>query len=63
MHLGFEVRLELETAGAERLAVQLSRGEVEQLEVGEGDIVFVRDNGQARRFPRRDRAAGVEVTT
>ena len=55
MHLGFEVRVELETADESGLAVQMSRSEIEQLEVGEGDIVYVRDNGQARRFPRRDR--------
>jgi sulfate transport system ATP-binding protein len=63
VHLGFEVRLELETADDRGLAVQMSRGEVEQLEVGEGDIVYVRDNGQTRRFPRRDRTRGVEVPT
>jgi sulfate transport system ATP-binding protein len=59
VHLGFEVRIELEPAGGGRLAVQLSRSEVEQLEITEGDIVYVRDNGQTRRFHRRGRSAEI----
>jgi sulfate transport system ATP-binding protein len=42
VHLGFEVRLELELPGGERLPVQLARHEAESLEVGPGDIVWVR---------------------
>ncbi|MCW2984669.1 MAG: cysA [Conexibacter sp.] len=42
VHLGFEVRVELELAGDGAVAAQLTRQEVEQLELAEGDIVFVR---------------------
>jgi sulfate/thiosulfate transport system ATP-binding protein len=42
VHLGFEVRLELELADGERLPVQLARHEAEALEAAEGDIVYVR---------------------
>jgi sulfate transport system ATP-binding protein len=52
VHLGFEVRLELALAGEGHVAVQLSRSEVEQLEVAPGDIVYVRVNGRRCRFPR-----------
>jgi sulfate transport system ATP-binding protein len=52
VHLGFEVRLELALAGEGQLAAQLTRSEVEQLEVVPGDIVYVRSDGDARRFPR-----------
>jgi sulfate/thiosulfate transport system ATP-binding protein len=52
VHLGFEVRLELALAGDGQLAAQLTRSEVEQLEVAPGDIVYVRSDGHVRRFPR-----------
>jgi sulfate transport system ATP-binding protein len=52
VHLGFEVRLELALAGDGQLAAQLTRSEVEQLEVAPGDIVYVRSDGDVRRFPR-----------
>jgi sulfate transport system ATP-binding protein len=42
VHLGFEVRLEVELADGERLPVQLARHEAEALEASEGDIVYVR---------------------
>jgi sulfate transport system ATP-binding protein len=42
VHLGFEVRVEVELALGEQVAVQLTRGEAEQLEVAPGDIVYVR---------------------
>jgi sulfate transport system ATP-binding protein len=42
VHLGFEVRAELELAGDGTVAVQLTRNEAEQLELAEGDIVYVR---------------------
>jgi sulfate transport system ATP-binding protein len=42
VHLGFEVRLELELPGGERLPVQLARHEAESLEAAPGDIVWVR---------------------
>ena len=45
VHLGFEVRVELELAGDGAVAAQLTRHEAEQLEITEGDIVFVRPGG------------------
>ncbi|MEY2534833.1 MAG: sulfate/thiosulfate transport system ATP-binding protein [bacterium] len=57
VHLGFEVRLELVLADEGQLAAQLTRSEVEQLEVAPGDIVYVRDGGRTRRFPRPAEAA------
>jgi len=47
VHLGFEVRVELELAGEAEGSVyaQLTRHEAEQLELHEGDIVYVRRDG------------------
>jgi sulfate transport system ATP-binding protein len=45
VHLGFEVRVELELEGDGTVAAQLTRHEVEQLEIAEGDIVYVRPDG------------------
>ncbi|MCW2993543.1 MAG: cysA [Conexibacter sp.] len=46
VHLGFEVRVELELAGeADGVYAQLTRHEAEQLELHEGDIVYVRRDG------------------
>ena len=42
VHLGFEVRVELTLADGDHFSVQLTRDEVDQLELSEGDIVFVR---------------------
>jgi sulfate transport system ATP-binding protein len=42
VHLGFEVRVELALAGDETVSAQLTRDEAAQLEVGEGDIVWLR---------------------
>ena len=39
VHLGFEVRVELELADGGAVSVQLTRGEAEQLELAPGDIV------------------------
>jgi sulfate transport system ATP-binding protein len=41
VHLGFEVRIELVRDDGERLSVQTTRDEVEQLELEQGQIVFV----------------------
>jgi len=41
VHLGFEVRVELELDGGEPLSVQLTRDEAAELELGAGDIVWV----------------------
>jgi sulfate transport system ATP-binding protein len=42
VHLGFEVRVELELAGGATARAQLTRGEANQLELSDGDIVYVR---------------------
>jgi sulfate transport system ATP-binding protein len=49
VHLGFEVRVELELAGDGSVAAQLTRHEAEQLEVAEGDILYVRQGGVPAR--------------
>jgi sulfate transport system ATP-binding protein len=51
VHLGFEVRAELTLGGGEGLAVQLTRGEAEELELAEGDIVHVRCVGPRTEVP------------
>ncbi len=43
VYLGFEVRVELLPREGAPVAVQLTRAEAEQLELAEGDIVWVRD--------------------
>jgi sulfate transport system ATP-binding protein len=42
IHLGFEVRIELELPGGEVARAQLTRGQTEELELARGDIVYVR---------------------
>jgi sulfate transport system ATP-binding protein len=42
VHLGFEVRIELELPGGERAQAQLTRPQVQELGVGGGDRVYVR---------------------
>jgi sulfate transport system ATP-binding protein len=42
VHLGFEVRAELVLGDGEEIAVQLTRNEADELELGVGDIVHVR---------------------
>src|SRR5205085_2472959 len=42
IHLGFEVRIELELPGGQRANAQLTRGQTDQLELAPGDIVYVR---------------------
>jgi sulfate/thiosulfate transport system ATP-binding protein len=42
VHLGFEVRIELELPGGELARAQLTRGQTEELELVRGDIVYVR---------------------
>ena len=42
VHLGFEVRVELTLPEGEQFSVQLTRDELDQLELVEGQIVFVR---------------------
>jgi sulfate/thiosulfate transport system ATP-binding protein len=42
VHLGFEVRVQLELDGGERVAAQVSRGEADALELADGAVVWVR---------------------
>ena len=42
VHLGFEVRVELTLADGAHFSVQLTRDQAEELELAEGEIVFVR---------------------
>jgi sulfate transport system ATP-binding protein len=42
VHLGFEVRIEIELPGGEPARVQLTRSQTEELELARGDIVYVR---------------------
>jgi sulfate/thiosulfate transport system ATP-binding protein len=42
VHLGFEVRIELELPNGETARAQLTRAQTEELELGRGDIVYVR---------------------
>jgi sulfate transport system ATP-binding protein len=42
VHLGFEVRIELELPGGELARAQLTRAQTEELELARGDIVYVR---------------------
>lgn len=46
VHLGFEVRIELTLADGEHFSVQLTREQVEELELAEGQIVFVRPHSK-----------------
>jgi sulfate/thiosulfate transport system ATP-binding protein len=45
VHLGFEVRVELQLTDGNQVSAQLTRHEAEELEIAEGDIVFVRADG------------------
>ncbi len=42
VHLGFEVRVEVELPGGENARVQLTRGQADALELRRGDFVYVR---------------------
>jgi sulfate/thiosulfate transport system ATP-binding protein len=42
VHLGFEVRVELELPDASRARAQLTRAQADELEISSGDIVYVR---------------------
>jgi sulfate/thiosulfate transport system ATP-binding protein len=57
LHLGFEVRVELELAGDGTVAVQLTRSEAEQLELQRGDIVYVLQDGAGAVAPGATAAA------
>jgi sulfate transport system ATP-binding protein len=42
VHLGFEVRIDLELPGGELARAQLTRSQTDELELSEGDIVYIR---------------------
>ncbi len=47
VHLGFEVRVELQLEGGGGVSAQVTRHEAEQLELVEGGVVWVRTTGRA----------------
>ncbi len=52
VHLGFEVRIELELPDGSQARAQLTRGQTEELELARGDIVYVRSPlGSAAEAP------------
>jgi sulfate/thiosulfate transport system ATP-binding protein len=59
VHLGFEVRVELTLTDGDQFSVQLTRDEVDQLELKEGQIVFFRP--RSTRVFTRD-GTGSKVT-
>jgi sulfate transport system ATP-binding protein len=54
VHLGFEVRIELELPGGEVARAQLTRGQTEELELARGDIVYVRPPAETTPPARRE---------
>jgi sulfate transport system ATP-binding protein len=54
VHLGFEVRAELVLGDGEEIAVQLTRGEADELELAAGDIVHVRSTALPQAEPEPD---------
>ncbi len=44
VHLGFEVRIELELSDGTAARAQLTRGQTEELELAQGDVVWVRED-------------------
>ena len=50
VHLGFEVRVELELADGGEASVQLTKAEADELELADGDIVHVRTVGGRTRI-------------
>jgi sulfate transport system ATP-binding protein len=62
VHLGFEVRVELTLEGGEHFSVQLTRDQLEELELAEGQIVFVRPRA-SRTFSSGAAAPEPELET
>jgi sulfate transport system ATP-binding protein len=60
VHLGFEVRVELTLPEGENFSAQLTRDEVDELELAEGQIVFVRPRSTRVFGPD---GAGSQVTS
>jgi sulfate transport system ATP-binding protein len=48
VHLGFEIRVDLETGSGSHVWAQLTRAQLEQLELEEGQLVYVRPNVRPR---------------
>jgi sulfate transport system ATP-binding protein len=48
VHLGFEIRVDLETGDGRHVWAQLTRAQLEHLELAEGQIVYVRPNVRPR---------------
>jgi sulfate transport system ATP-binding protein len=48
VHLGFEIRVDLETGDGRHVWAQLTRLQLEQLELQEGQLVYVRPNVRPR---------------
>jgi sulfate/thiosulfate transport system ATP-binding protein len=48
VHLGFEIRVDLETGDGSHVWAQLTRTQLEQLELEEGQLVYVRPNVRPR---------------
>jgi sulfate/thiosulfate transport system ATP-binding protein len=46
VHLGFEVRIEVTLEGGDHFSIQLTRDQVDELELKEGQIVFVRPRAE-----------------
>ncbi len=61
VHLGFEVRVELVRDDGEHLLVQLTQEEAEQLELEQGQIVYVRPRHETVFSPALVRQPGVGV--
>ena len=57
VHLGFEVRIEMTLADGNPLIAQLTRAQVEELELAEGQIVYVLPS-RARVFDGNGSARG-----
>jgi sulfate transport system ATP-binding protein len=47
IHLGFEVRVELSLGDGEKTWVQTTKAQADELELTEGEIVWLRPNGAA----------------
>ncbi|MGB9184135.1 MAG: TOBE-like domain-containing protein [Solirubrobacteraceae bacterium] len=57
LHLGFEVRVELELPDGSQARAQLTRAQADELEIGSGDIVYVRPPEGRVLSPTRSSAA------
>jgi len=58
IHLGFEVRVELELPGGDIARAQLTRTQTEELELQRGDIVYVRPPAHLQAVPQSSQAPG-----